>query len=284
MSSGRRCLAAAALVASLALLAQRAPAQDEGLEEAVPEGAEKETLEDEVIEPRRPGAEEDCEVSVVRPKRDEEGRRVPPLVHSIESRARYARGEAIRASEKVEPYFESEEERYRAWTRYDIRTSLPPPQTGTLGLSGVESTLELVCPRRIAAGETIALSVASTGRADTEWDAFLVYPDGSIFERQRFSAGKKCADRRRVRTFSFPTFRADCETPTEILGVRVESVRDSEFGKTFWVEIDLTPPKERPAPTEIPAPGTPMADPEVRSFLEDLAPRIDEAKRRELEE
>jgi hypothetical protein len=272
------------MVASLALLAQRAPAEDEGIEDGPPGGADKETLEDEVVEPRRPRAEEDREVSVVRPKRDDEGRRIPPLVHSIESRARYARGEAIFASEEVEPYFETEEQRYRAWTRYDIRTPLPPTQTGTIELSGVESTLELVCPRRIAAGETISMSVTSTGRADAEWDAFLVYPDGSIFERQRFSAGKKPADRRRVRAFSFPTFRADCETPTELLGVRVESVRDSGFGKTFWIEVDRTAPKERPAPTEIPAPGTPMADPEVRSFLEDLAPRIDEAKRRELEE
>lgn len=209
---------------------------EEPAEAKEPEGAARTSVVNVAIspEPARPG--EGNVVSIVLAPISETRRRWVPVAPSVWTGTKRAFVEAAKASREIASSYGASEDVYKSWALGELRLLPQAVRGGVLEVSELASSLEISCPREVRAGEDITLHVKSTGEMDTTWVVSLIYPDGSRYEVQELSAGKKLpgGEKGRTNVIQFKTFPADAGG---LLGVRVERQEYSEDGWTFWVEV-----------------------------------------------
>jgi len=239
MRSGLRCVSFGLVMACVVAFPARAQEED----------AKKQAVSC-TVDKRLP-KEGERTVQVLMSERKPSGRRPAPFAVRVGTSARLAVADVDAALREIKPHYGAQEEQYRAWVRGEVVEERVKAVPGTLRLAGLDSKLDLTCPRSVQAGRPIEVKITSVGQANITWHIYIIYPtpsddvgdaftdkmlmkpDAGAYEMQAVVAGEK-VEGAVSKVIRYNTYPADRNS---YLGVRIENPKHVKDGQTFWVKV-----------------------------------------------
>jgi hypothetical protein len=187
--------------------------------------------------------------SIVHANLPGEPRRVLFVEGTLYVGVREAEEQSPTTARRVRSYLAGSELQYVRWAHEVDVAPGEVVSTGTLELAMFTSELVLSAPQTATAGEDLALTLTSTGEADSEWRVSLAYPgdgltlgegheprpDAARYDERRVTAGmSKGAQGTSTTTVAFQTYKADSG---RLLGLLVENAADPRASGTVWVSL-----------------------------------------------